>query len=107
MRILNELKNKNIHIYPIKQLVKTSEKNYNLDRIKSLSSLNNKLVYNSVIKCLEILDEKNTKFKNIISEVLLWMDTAKVGTKEERKEWKKLGFNLFSHNLGSAEIYKK
>ena len=107
MRILNELKNKNTHIYPIKQLVKTSEKNYNLDRIKSLSSLNNKLVYNSVIKCLEILDEKNTKFKNIISEVLLWMDTAKVGTKEERKEWKKLGFNLFSHNLGSAEIYKK
>ena len=107
MRILEELKSKNIHIYPIKQLVKTQEKNYNLDRINSLSSLNKNLVYNSVVKCLEILDEKETKFKDIISEVLLWMDTAKTGTKEDIKEWKKLGFNLFSHNLGSAEIYKK
>ena len=35
------------------------------------------------------------------------MDTAKAGTKDDIKTWKKLGFNLFTHNLGSAEIYKK
>ena len=107
MRLLEELKNKNIYIYPIKQLVITNEKNYNLDRIKSLKELKTSSVYNSVLRCMEILDSKETKFKDIIAEVLLWMDTAKAGTKEDIKEWKKMGFNLFTHNLGSAEIYKK
>ncbi len=107
MRSLDELKNKNIYIYPIKQLVSTKEKNYNLDRIKSLKDLKTSLVYNSVLNCLEILDTKDTKYKDIISEVLLWMDTAKAGTKEDIREWKKLGFNLFTHNIGSSEIYKK
>ena len=107
MRLLEELKNKNIYIYPIKQLVITNEKNYNLDRIKSLKELKTSSVYNSVLRCMEILDSKETKFKDIIAEVLLWMDTAKAGTKEDIKEWKTMGFNLFTHNLGSAEIYKK
>jgi len=107
MRTLEELKNKNIYIYPIKQLVLTKQKNYNLDRIKSLSDLNAGLVYKTVVSTLEILDTKETKHKELISEVLLWMDVAKAGTKDDIVEWKKLGFNLFTHNLGSAEIYKK
>ena len=107
MRILEELKNKNIYIYPIKQLVITNEKNYNIDRIKSLKDLKTSSVYNAVLKCLEILDTKQTVYKDLIAEVLLWMDTAKAGTKDDIKEWKKMGFNLFTHNLGSAEIYKK
>ncbi len=107
MRELEELRNKNINIYPIKELVFTKEKNYNLDRIKSLNDLNSNLVYNSVLRCLEILDTKKTKFKNIIAQTLLWMDVAKSGSKKDIQEWKKLGFNLFTHNIGSAEIYKK
>lgn len=107
MRLLEELKNKNIYIYPIKQLVLTNEKNYNLDRIKSLKDLKTNLVYKSVLNTLEILDAKKTKFKDLIAEVLIWMDTAKCGTKEDIKEWKKLGYNLFTHNIGSSEIYKK
>ena len=107
MRILEELRNKNVYIYPIKQLVVTNEKNYNLDRIKSLKELKTSSVYNVVLRCLEILETKETKYKEIIAEVLLWMDTAKAGTKDDIKTWKKLGFNLFTHNLGSAEIYKK
>ena len=106
MRILEELKNKNINIYPIKQLVVTSEKNYNLDRIKSLKELKTSSVYNVILRCLEILDTKETKYKDTIAEVLLWMDTGKAGTREDIKEWKKAGYNLFTHNLGSAEIYK-
>ena len=107
MRLLEELKNKNIYIYPIKQLVLTSEKNYNLDRIKSLNDLKTSLVYKSVLNTLEILNTKETRFKDLIAEVLIWMDTAKCGTKEDRKEWKRLGYNLFTHNIGSSEIYKK
>ncbi len=107
MRLLDELRNKNIYIYPIKQLVITNEKNFNIDRIKSLKDLKTSSVYNSVLKCLEILDTKETKYKDLIAEVLLWMDVGKAGTKEDIKEWKKMGFNLFTHNLGSAEIYKK
>ena len=107
MRLLDELKNKNIYIYPIKQLVLTKEKNYNLDRIKSLKDLKTSLVYKSVLNTLEILETKNTKFKDLIAEVLIWMDTAKCGTKEDIREWKKQGYNLFTHNIGSSEIYKK
>ena len=107
MRLLEELKEKNVYIYPIKQLVLTSEKNYNLERIKSLKDLNSGLVYKSTLGTLEILDTIDTKYKDLISEVLLWSDVAKAGTKEERKLWSDLGFNLFSHNIGSSEIYKK
>ena len=107
MRALEELKNKNIYIYPIKQLVLTNEKNYNLDRIKSFKDLKTSSVYETIVGCLEILDTKETKYKDLIAEVILWMDTAKAGTKEDIKVWKKQGFNLFTHNLGSAEIYKK
>lgn len=107
MKLLEELKNKNINIYPIKQLVLTDEKNYNLDRIKSLNDLKNNLVYKSVLNNLLILESKKTKYKDLISEVIIWMDCAKCGTKEERKKWEKRGYNLFTHNLGSAEIYKE
>ena len=88
MRILNELKNKNIHIYPIKQLVKTSEKNYNLDRIKSISSLNNKLVYNSVIKCLEILDEKIQSLKILFLKFYYGWTLLKLEQKKREKSGK-------------------
>lgn len=107
MRELEELRNKNINIYPIRELVSTKLKNFNLERLNSLSQLNTSLVYNSVLKCLEILDTKTTKFKSIIAQTLLWMDVAKSGSSKDIAEWKKAGFNLFTHNIGSADIYKK
>ena len=46
MKILDEVRNKNVYIYPIKQLVLTNEKNFNLNRINSLNEL--KSLYNSL-----------------------------------------------------------
>ncbi len=107
MNELEELINRNTKIYPVRVLLKTKKKNYNLDRIKSLNDLNTSLVYNSIVRCLTILESKQTKYKKTIAQVLLWMDCAKCGSDLDIKEWKENGFNLFTHNLGSAEIYKK
>ncbi len=106
MELLERLKRKNK--YAFDQLTKTGEKNYNLERIKSLKDLKTNLVFTSTMNCIKILEEINPqKYLDIIAEALLWMDIAKAGTKKERKEWEKKGYNLYSHNLGSAEIYKE
>lgn len=93
--------------YVLEQLNSTKVEGFNLERINSLKDLNSNLVYNSVKHCLQILEEINPKKnKKIIYDTLLWMDIAKAGTKKERKIWKKRNYNLFSHNIGSSEIYK-
>ena len=94
--------------YVIKQLKSTKEEKFNLERLNSLKDLKSSLVFSSTMKCLEILDKINPKKnKDIIYETLLWMDVAKTGTKKERKDWEKKGYNLFSHNIGSSDIYKE
>lgn len=93
--------------YVLSQLSLTKEENFNLERINSLKDLNSNLVYNSVMHSLQILEEINPKNnKKRIYDTLLWMDIAKTGTKKERKIWKKRNYNLFTHNIGSSEIYK-
>ena len=94
--------------YVIKQLKSTKEERFNLERLNSLKDLKSSLVYESTMKCLEILDRINPKKnKDIIYDTLLWMDIAKTGSKKERKDWEKKGYNLFSHNIGSSDIYKE
>ena len=106
MNLIEKLKRNNK--YAFDQLTKTGEKNYNLERLNSLKDLKTNLVLNSTLNCLQLLEEINPdKYLDIIAETLLWMDIAKTGTKKERKEWEKKDYNLFCHNLGSAEIYKE
>ena len=107
MNYLEELKNKNSNIYPINQLINTKEKNFNINRVNSLKNIKSDLVYKSIINELEILNGINTKYKDIISEVIIWSDVAKVGTKDEIKKWKLKKYNLFYHNIGSSQIYKE
>lgn len=107
MTYLEELKKCNTEIYPIRQLINTIEKNFNWERLNSLKELKSNLVYNSVIRQLEILETKETKYKDLISEVILWNDIAKVGDSKERKIWKVKGYNLHTHNEGSSDIYKE
>lgn len=106
MDYYKELINCNKKIYLIKQIVDTKQRNFNIERITTLKSLKNNLVYNSILKNLEILDSKETRFKNLIAEVLIWSEVSKTGTKEEISKWKAKGYNLFIHNIASAEIYK-
>ena len=43
--------------------------------------------------------------KDILRTVLQWSETAKGGLPWQREQWKKQGFNLAIHNIGSAQIY--
>jgi cyclopropane fatty-acyl-phospholipid synthase-like methyltransferase len=90
-----------------KYLYNTSEINYNYNHISSLKSLNNKIVYNYVKRCFDVLNSLSISEEAYyyVSSVLKWMDVSKCGSKSDRKRWTKLGYNLSVHNLGSASIY--
>jgi hypothetical protein len=90
-----------------KYLYNTNEINYNYNHINSLKSLNNKIVYNYVKRCFDVLKSLSISLEAYyyVSSVLKWMDVSKCGSKADRKRWTKLGYNLSVHNLGSASIY--
>jgi cyclopropane fatty-acyl-phospholipid synthase-like methyltransferase len=90
-----------------KYLYNTREINYNYNHISSLKSLNNKIVYNYIKKCFDVLKSLTISEEAYyyVSSVLKWMDVSKCGSKADRKRWTRLGYNLSVHNLGSASIY--
>ena len=89
-------------------LLNTKEKNYNIERLENIKSNSNKLVYEYVLRSLDILNSKKVDEKTYyyVSETLKWMDVSKGGTPKERKKWKKKGYDLYAHNYGSSEIYR-
>jgi len=91
-----------------KYLLNTKEKNYNIERLDSVKKNSNKLVYEYVLRSLNILDSKNIDAKtyHYVSEALKWMDVAKTGNTKERRKWKKKGYDLYAHNYGSSDIYR-
>lgn len=95
----------------VKYLYFTNEKNYNLNRIKSLKDITKKEVFNYVKRTLEILDKCIIEYKLsndeifILEETLKWSDVAKCGYRYKRNEWENKGYNLFIHNIGSSQIY--
>ena len=108
--VLKQIKNPNSKSENwIKYLYYTNQKNYNVEHLTSLKDNSNKLVYNYVIRSIEILNSKNIdneKTKYYVLETLKYMDISKTGDKEKIKEWKKKGYNLYVHNEASAMIYK-
>lgn len=92
-----------------KYLYLTKQNNVNLEQVTSLEKLEMNQTLKYVKKTLEILNQFNCKeeHKEIVEEVLIWSEVAKCGLNSHRKDWESKGYNLFSHNLGSAEIYKE
>lgn len=88
-------------------LALTSERNINLERIYSLEETKNNYVLNYVEKTLRLLSSVKLKehHKYILEETLKWSEVAKAGLKHQREQWIKKGYNLFAHNVGSAQIY--
>jgi len=88
-------------------LALTSERNINLERLSSLEEMKNNYVMGYVEKTLKILTELqlNESQTYMIEETLKWSEVAKSGLPHQRKQWINKGFNLFAHNIGSAEIY--
>ncbi|CAM4465335.1 class I SAM-dependent methyltransferase [Paenibacillus tarimensis] len=72
---------------------------------KELENSNPTLDY--VERTLRRLNELSCSYwlKDLVAEVLIWSEAAKGGTIARRTEWLKAGFNLFVHNIGSAQIY--
>ncbi len=91
----------------LKFLALTSERNINLERLNSLEEMKNNYVLNYVEKTLKALSGlKLCQYKTyIIEETLKWSEVAKSGLMHQRSQWIEKGFNLFAHNIGSAEIY--
>lgn len=85
----------------------TTEQNINFERIDSLEELTSNYVLNYVEKTIKAAEENelDEKHKYIIEETLKWSEVAKVGLKHQRALWEKKGYNLFVHNIGSAQIY--
>ncbi|MGG3963035.1 class I SAM-dependent methyltransferase [Heyndrickxia faecalis] len=90
-------------------LYRTDEKNVNLEQVESLESLEPNPVLHYVEKTLAILDrcyaDLPASEKEIIEEVLRWSEVAKCGSAQKREEWRRRGFQLRIHNIGSARIY--
>lgn len=85
----------------------TSELNINLERINSLEEMQNNYVLNYVERTLKVLSNSNlSEYQTyIVEEVLKWSEVSKSGLLHQRKQWTNKGFNLFAHNIGSAQIY--
>lgn len=90
-------------------LALTAERNINLERLYSLEETRSNYVLNYVEKTLKLLSELdlNKYQKHILEETLKWSEVAKSGLKHQRDQWIKNGYNLFAHNIGSAQIYQE
>ncbi len=91
----------------LKFLTLTSESNINLERVNSLEEVKNNYVLSYVEKTLKALATlKLSEYQAyIIEETLKWSEVAKSGLIHQRNHWIKKSYNLFAHNIGSAEIY--
>ncbi len=103
--------NKNSSELWLTYLYNTLEKNYNYLNVSSLKEITNHSVLNYCLKTLQVLDEINKEEKlakdilYLVEETLKWSEVAKCGRKSERYLWRKKGYDLYAHNIGSSQIY--
>lgn len=85
----------------------TEEININLERVASLKDAKNNYVLDYVERTLMELEkvEVSQYSRHIVEEVLKWCEVSKAGLPHKRLEWKSKGYNLFVHNIGSAQIF--
>ena len=113
LKSLNEIKvikKENKELW-LKYLYETSEKKYNVLNVKSLKEITKHSVFNYVLRTLEILDRLKNELNleddiiYYVEETLKWSDVSKTGDKKTRSMWKKKKYDLFCHNIASAQIY--
>lgn len=83
--------------------------NYNINYLSSVKQLQENQVLAYVMRSLDILEQSDEteKIKSIVRTVLQWSEVARAGTAEQRGEWLEKGYDLYSHNNGSADIYRE
>ncbi len=109
--LIKEVRAGNLQILKVNKwlqyLALTKERHINFERISSVGDIYDNRVLAYVCRTFEFLDKlKLSKDdKEIMTEVLKWCEVAKCGLPHKRAQWLEKGYNLFAHNLGSAEIY--
>ena len=81
---------------------------WNAERLSSMKEKTQNSALEYVLRTLDILDGMENVPKDIyrtVRTVLCWSETAKGGTREERRRWRKRGYPLEIHNEASAMIY--
>jgi SAM-dependent methyltransferase len=93
----------------LRYLVLTEENHVNLERIDSLDQARRQYLLDYVERTLMTLARLGltTDQTALIEEVLIWSEVAKGGMRHQRKQWIAKGYNLFVHNIGSAQIYRE
>nr|WP_285888416.1 class I SAM-dependent methyltransferase [Paenibacillus polysaccharolyticus] len=89
-------------------LVAAEKPRINLERIHSIAELQKtNAVLDYTERTLRMLDRLQLSFwiRELLEEVLVWSETAKGGSLEQRRTWQQQGINLFVHNVGSAQLY--
>lgn len=113
--IKNTKKKKDIPVEEtwLKFLKYTEQKSYNLRNVDDLTKISNRSVLAYVTRTLESLERhaQNAHFSSdeiqYVEDTLKWSEVAKCGNKTTRGKWIKKGYDLYIHNLASAEIYKE
>lgn len=111
LAVIDRMKNGDLQVLKsekwLKFLVFTSERNVNLERLSSLEEIKNNYVLGYVERTLNALAGLglNEYQTYIMEEVLKWAEVAKSGLAHQREQWMQKGYNLFAHNIGSAQIY--
>ncbi|MEK5467872.1 class I SAM-dependent methyltransferase [Paenibacillus sp. FSL R7-0210] len=97
--------------YPwLEYIVQAEQTIVNLERVESLQSLaQQNPVLDYVERSLRVLDSLPLSYwiKELAEETLIWSETAKGGTLRQRRSWQEEGINIFVHNIGSAELYRR
>lgn len=90
-------------------LVLTDQHRVNPERLKSMVQAKENYVLETVSRQLRLLNDLNLpdESKSILEEAIKWSEVAKGGLPHQRKQWIKSGYNLFVHNIGSAQIYQE
>jgi SAM-dependent methyltransferase len=92
----------------LEYIVQAEETIVNLERIESLQMLEYlNPVLDYVERSLRLLDSLPLSYwiKELVEETLVWSETAKGGTRRQRRLWEAEGINIFVHNIGSAQLY--
>lgn len=93
----------------LQYLYYTENKGVNIERVEVVEEISGKETLSYVLKTLSILEksrgELSPEEEGIVRKVLSWSEVAKGGSVKERESWRKKGYALDIHNIGSAEIY--
>lgn len=93
----------------LRHIALTKERRVNLEHVQSLAEIAENPILQYTKKTLLLLQKQLLVSADcaLLEEVLCWCEVAKAGMPHQRQQWLQQGYNLFAHNIGSAQIYRE